>query len=267
MGLCLVAVFAMTAFAASSASALPEVIRCVPKEGTGKYKDANCTLKAGKLITEKKFEISKEYPSPEIKGLAGASSLETESGTKIECTASTAKGQWDADLSGTKPLPIKEQENVVSNFTNCSLGVAKKSCQSGVTSGEIVTNELEGPIGYINKLKKEVGAELKPHAKKGLVTTFECEGFGTIKVGEGTGKLGDCIIARVTSPVNVMTTSGEELYTGIKGTEGQEQQPQHFEGKTSHCNLETKLGEGGWERTVQRQTETLTFAEAGEIKA
>ena len=54
MGLCLVAVFALGAFAASSAFALPEFGRCVPKAGTGKYSDANCTVKAakGKGVTE-----------------------------------------------------------------------------------------------------------------------------------------------------------------------------------------------------------------------
>jgi hypothetical protein len=66
-----------------------------------------------------------------------------------------------------------------------------------------------------------------------------------------------------------MATTGTELYTGIKGPEGQEQSPQRFEGKplTSHCNLESKLGEGGWERSVQHQTETLSFETEAEIRA
>jgi len=266
MGLCLVAVFAVTAFAASSASALPEVERCIAKAG-GKYTEGNCNTKVTKGGS---FELSKEYPNAGFTGSSGTSFLETESGTKIECSGSTAKGDWDADFAGSppKPSPIKEAENVFATFTGCTLGVAKKNCQTeGSPTGEIKTNQLEGPLGYLSKAKKEVGAELKPHVKKGTFATFECEGFGKILVGEGTGKLGDCIIATVTSPVNTTTTSGTELYTGIKGPEGQEQSPQHFEGKTTHCNLESKLGEGGWERSVQHQTETLTFEEAGEIKA
>jgi len=264
MGLCLAAVFALAAFAASSAFALPEVGRCLSSE-TGKYKNAGCTEKAS--ATEKgnkaKFEWHKgaksESEGVNFTGSSGASSLETESGTKIECTTSSASGKWDQD-SGS----IKEVEGVVATFKNCSLGVAKKACQSGVTSGEIVTKTLIGPIGYLKgkgSKTPEVGAELKPSVAKGKFAEFECEGFGKILVGEGTGKLGDCIIATVTSAVNVMTTTSTELYTGVKGPEGQEQNPQHFEGKTTHCNLESKLGEGGWERSVQRQEETLTQTE------
>ena len=268
MGLCLVAVFAFAAFAASSASALPEVERCIEKvEVKSKYTDANCNVKAVK--GNGTHELSKEYPNAGFTGTSGTSFLETESGTKITCSSSSATGKWDADFGGTgKPSPIKEAETVVATFKGCSLGVAKKNCQTaGDPTGEIVTNSLEGPLGYLSKAKKEVGAELKPHVKKGTFATFECEGFGKISVGEGTGKLGDCIIAAVTSPVDTTTTSGTELYTGIKGPEGQEQTPQHFEGKTTHCNLESKIGEGGWERSVQNQEETLTFEEAGEIRA
>jgi len=265
MGLCLVAVFALTAFAASSAFALPEVGRCVSKPGTGKYKDSNCNIKAGKLVSEKSFEFKKglEGKNAEFNGSSSTSFLETESGTKIECSGSTANAKWDEDTGS-----IKESENVIAKFTGCTLGVAKKNCQNkGLPTGEIKTSELEGPLGYLSKAKKEVGAELKPHVKKGTFAEFECEGFGTIKVGEGTGKLGDCIIAAVTSKTDEMTTTGTELYTGIKGPEGQEQNPQHFEGKTTHCNLESKLGEGGWERSVQHQEETLTFETEAEIRA
>jgi hypothetical protein len=265
MGLCLAALFALGAFAASSASALPEVVRCIAKPGTGKYKDTNCQLKAGAKVEEKQFERSKEIPKPKFTGTSGSAFLETESGTKITCTSSSAVGEWDADFGSTgKPSPVKETDEVVATL----LGVAKKNCQTELhPTGEIVTNVLEGPLGYESKAEKKVGAELKPHVKKGTFATFECESFGTIKVGEGTGKLGDCIIATVTSPVNTSVTSGTELYTGIKGPEGQEQTPQHFEGKTTHCNLESKIGEGGWERSVQNQEETLTFEEAGEILA
>ena len=47
VGLCLVAVFAIAAVTASSASALPEWGKCVAKAG-GKYSDSNCTVKAKK---------------------------------------------------------------------------------------------------------------------------------------------------------------------------------------------------------------------------
>ncbi len=45
LGLCLVAVLAVGAYAVSSASALPEWGKCEAKVG-GNYKDSNCTEKA-----------------------------------------------------------------------------------------------------------------------------------------------------------------------------------------------------------------------------
>ena len=47
LGLCLVAVLALGAYAVSSASALPEWGKCEAKAG-GKFSDANCTAKAKK---------------------------------------------------------------------------------------------------------------------------------------------------------------------------------------------------------------------------
>ncbi len=269
MGLCLAAVFAFAAFAASSASALPEVAICVAKAG-GKYKESNCNAKAGTKAEEKKFELSKVLTKTGFTGSSPEAFLETESGTKITCSGSTATGKWDYDEAGSppKPTPTKEVETVFATFTGCSLGVAKKPCETaGSPTGEIKTLELLGPLGELSKTKHEAGAELKPKVAKGKFAEFECEGFGKVLVGEGTGKLGDCIIATITSKANEMLEEGTELYTGVKGPEGQEQTPQHFEGKTTHCNLESKIGEGGWERSVQNQSETLKFEEAAEIRA
>src|ERR1700694_5205198 len=89
-GLCLVAVFAMSAIGAASASALPEVGRCVAKAGTGKFKDAGCTVKAGKLTSEKNFEwlkgaASEAESSTKFTSSGGEGILETAIGTKIKC--------------------------------------------------------------------------------------------------------------------------------------------------------------------------------------
>jgi hypothetical protein len=255
MGLCLVAVFAVTAaFAATSASALPEFGVCVAKAGTGKYKNSNCTEKAGKLVSEKNFEFKKEIPVGKF-GLTaegGHSALSTEEGSTIECTGSSTKGEFKVKESGGKQSPTKEVTKVIAKFTGCTeLG---KNCQNkGAPLGEITTNELDGPIGYISKATKTVGQELHPIKAKALFVTFECEGVGKIEVGQSkTGKLGDCIIAPFSAAsVDVMANESELKYNGTKSGSGQEQLPQAFEGKTTHCNLETKLGEGPWERSLQ----------------
>jgi len=151
MGLCLVAVFAVTAFAASSASALPEVGRCVEKvEIKSKYTDKNCNVKAVKGNGKFEFKKGLEAKAAGFKGTSGTSFLETESGTKIECSGSSATGKWDEDTG-----IIKESESVFATFTGCTLGVAKKNCQNtGSPAGEIKTFELEGPLGYLSKAKK-----------------------------------------------------------------------------------------------------------------
>jgi hypothetical protein len=77
VGLCLVAVFAIAAVAATSASALPEWAKCEKvKPKTGAYTDANCTIKAiplnsgefklltGKEVEEKRIAKGKKGPVP-----------------------------------------------------------------------------------------------------------------------------------------------------------------------------------------------------------
>jgi len=282
MGLCLVAVFAVTAFAAASASALPEVGVCVAKAGTGKYKDANCTEKAGTKTSEKQFEFKKEIPGEggneklplkHFTAVSGHSSLETEEGNKIECTSAATAGEYTVKFSTTtgKQLPTKEVTNVVAKFKGCT--EAGKNCQNkGGTLGEIITEKLKGPMGYISgkgTKTPKVGQELTPVKAKGLFVTFECVGVGTITVGAKTGgTLGDCIIAPFTAAsINVMSTETELQYNGTKSGSGQEQLPQAFEGKTTHCNLETKLGEGPWERSLQVGDSLQTAEVPLEIKA
>ena len=274
-GLCLVAVFALGAFAASSASALPEVIKCVAKPGTGKYKNAACTLKAGAKVEEKQFEIIKEITKAGFTTASGESFLETENGTKITCLSSTATGKYDVDLSPTtgKQLPTNEVETVVSTFKDCSIVAAKAVCTGiGAASGEIKTFALGGKLGYINKAKKEVGQQLKPEVSVSLnpkkrVARFECAGFGLTEVGEGTGKGHNCIISAVTSPVNEMALTVSLLYSSIVTEAGKVQFPQKFEGAATTCAEETKLGEGPWEHSIQSQGVTQTNEEPLEIKA
>src|ERR1700693_5530103 len=108
MGLCLAAVLVIAAVGAGTASALPEVGRCVAQAGTGKYKDANCTLKAGKLTSEKAFEFKKGAEKVNFTSAGGEGVLETVSGTKITCKTQSATGKFDND-SGV----IKEVESVL----------------------------------------------------------------------------------------------------------------------------------------------------------
>src|SRR4030081_3248272 len=92
MGLFLAAALLATAFAASSASALPEVGRCVAQAG-GKYSNSVCTKKVTSGGT---FEFIKgANKKPGLTATSGAAVLEGASGTKIVCKSSTATGKYD----------------------------------------------------------------------------------------------------------------------------------------------------------------------------
>ncbi len=157
---------------------------------------------------------------------------------------------------------------MVDTLAGCTVGVEHSPC-GNVGPEEIVTNELSGVLGYIagkGTSTPEVGQKLFPKVKKGLFAEFDCVALGEVKAGEGVGKLGDCIIAPFTA-VNVMSTDSTQLYSAIRGASGMEQLPQHFEGVTKACNMEYRIGEGGWERAVGTESVTRTNEEAIEIKA
>jgi hypothetical protein len=290
LGVCVVAACALAAFTAGSASALPEYGTCALKEGTGKYKDANCTEKA--LSTEKgiktKYEFLKKIPGKggnekeplnKFTGEGGAIAFaesEIEVGAILQCEHSKLTGEILVKFSPTtgKQLPSKEVTNVIETFTGCKLN--GKVCQNaGGPTGEIestkVSGGLKGPLGYIKgkgTKTPEVGQELKPIKAKGTMFEFECAGIGKWKVGEGTGKLGDCTIG-VVGHVNEASLTSTMTLTGIHpGTELKyEQIPEHFEGKTTHCDPEAKLGESEWFETTQNWETTLTYEVPLQIKA
>jgi hypothetical protein len=259
IGLCLVAAFALAAVAATTAAALPEIGRCVAQPGTGKYKDANCTLKAKTLASEKQFEFKKGAEKVGLTSVGGEGVLETEAGTKVVCKTESATAKLDQD-SGV----IKEVENVVARFNTCAIPALGIACQSkGAGLEEIVTSSLKGPMGYIKKSPASVGQELTPEKAKGAFAEFECgAGAAKVVVKEGTHGGHNCVIAPV-APINVMSTSAEEIYSAASPGH---QNPENFEGKTE-CNLESALNGGAAERATQSLTATVTSEEALEIKA
>ncbi len=165
IGLALVAVFAISAVAAASASALPEF--------------------SGFAAGEK------------FKAKAGAGSLDT-AGTvgkqrHVNCTAGGGEGTIEA--TKTSKTTVK--------FTGCKAagGFASIPCKTvGANAEEIVTKALVGKLKYLNEAKKEVVLVLEPEVAGGLFAEFTCEGLGVtekIKVkGTSIGQL---------TPVNTLT--------------------------------------------------------------
>jgi len=147
-GLCLVAVFALGAFTAGSASALPEIGRCVAKAG-GKYSEANCnTKKTGGGFEFVKNAVKKKFTSA---ALPGKIQLEGASGTAITCTSQSATGEYLE--KGATPA-TKEVHLVVATFNGCEIPLFKAKCQNTATEGEIVTTKLKGAMLYVSGKKK-----------------------------------------------------------------------------------------------------------------
>jgi len=267
VGLCILAVCALGAWAASSASALPEVIRCQSSE-TGKYKNAACTEKA--VASEKgnkaKFEIHKGLGGT-LEGFTsagGEGKLEGASGTEIKCTSQSATGKYDEDTG-----KITEVENVKATFTGCSLPLFGVPCETkGAAAGEITTTSLHGAFKYTSGKGTKtpvVNTGLKPDiAKKGFAL-FECPAVGVeVYVGEGKEKGHETILANV-GPVRVMSSTATQVYEGAKGV----QNPQHIEGSAVIDNLESSLSgpKGTFERSDQVLTTVLTGEQEAEILA
>jgi hypothetical protein len=262
MGMCIAAV---AAIGAGSASALPEIGRCVAQPG-GKYLDSNCTKKGST-----KEPGTKEWVKNAIKkkftAVGGEGKLQGATGTEIRCTAQTATGEYLE--KGTTPS-TKEVHNVVAKFNGCELPLFKVECKTaGAAAGEIVTTKLKGKLSYTSGKKTpavKVNESLSPEAKKHGFAEFECPGVGVVVyVGEGPEKGHETILGDV-GPLNTMATTATETYAGSGG----KQEPNFVEGKATVIdNLESSLSgpKGTFERSDQVLTSVITAEEALEIKA
>jgi len=263
-GLALAAVFALGAFAASSASALPEFGKCVAR-AEGKYTESNCATNA-KTGQPHIFERvkAKEISKVGFTASGGAMFFEGESGVKIICSASTASGKLDKD--GTAQS-AKAVENVVWRWTDCGLPAFSIRCESGTTPEELFSNELEGNLVYASKAKKEVLLELHPMKKGGAFMSFECGG-GAVKVVVKEGNKGgnNCIFSKI-SPVDAMSNTAKDIYK-VSETEAGRQVPQTDEKlKPALCNLEEVVSGGEPEWDALNEEATIKWEEEIEIFA
>ncbi len=303
VGLSLVAVFAIAAVTATSASALPEWGKCEAKAG-GKYSDSNCTVKAkkgggtfewtkGKDLAPVKFTgknvgsggvLTTFLRTCSIEGEGAGQrwtrkkceeegGVDAEAGltVKVECESETSSGQAE----GTNKV-----SNVLVTFKGCTAFGAGPCTSAGAAEGEVKVNPLKGKLGYISKPKKEAGVLLEPAKHHGHFADFVCLGFLKTVVGVGNSKEGaqylpestggyDGIISPIT-PVNTMTTKYTQVYTTNEATN--ENIPAKFEGKHIELledyveNLENSEGTD-WSAAGEEITNENTPAEAGEIKA
>ncbi len=262
MGLCLVAVFALAAIAAASASATPRFAVCV-KHGPGlKYDNATCSAKNAKE-SKNKYGIAeglgkgvkvKEGKKKTIKhpftDTAGAGALHSYGAPAVvECTASSGKGDLEA--------PNKVIDDV-QTFTGCNVGGAP--CGTG---GTITTAALEGE--YVDEAGGTVvGLTLSPTPPAVYFAEFTCALAGVSIRTAGTAigvQTGNVNTISTTSKTAYNQSGGIAEYTSLEG------------GVPFEKSLFTQFNTGsGWEPTAPgtpsgEETTATNTGEAVEILA
>jgi len=246
VGLCLVAVFAMSAVVASTASAEPpEFGKCNKKAvaGGAGFSDAGCT-KA--VASAAKYEWvpgpgAKNHLTSKMKELTSAT-LETVKLEKITCKGETSTGEIAS---------AKEVAGVVATFTECTSS-GFKCTSAGQAEGVIVTNALSGVIGdevesAEGEAKDKVAEELHGPGG-GNLAEFSCAGIPIVVKGS--------VLHNVAANKMLITTT--EKFTAAKG----EQKPEKFAGGTADEHiLESNKGGGEFLEAGQTITAIVTFEE------
>jgi hypothetical protein len=252
-GLCLIAALAVSAVAAASASATaPEVGRCVkstPKAGG--YSSANCT----KTDIEDNDGAYEWRPGVGGKGKftssGGVGILTTVGGSAVECATESSAGEYKPGGNN------KEEAGVFVTFRGCKS--AGLSCTSkGAKAGELVTNELEGIVGWQSKALKKTDLELFPakSVTSGLFIEFECVGL-LVKVK-----------GHVLVPIKNDAMKETEILKFV-ATKGK-QKPEKWEESPEKAILEAAFSNfkgGAFEQAGQQITSTIKGEEKLELNA
>ncbi len=256
VGLCLVAVFALGAAMAASASAeAPEYGRCLKataeKEGKktvyhGGFTDSKCTKKS-----ESKTGKYEWHPGAAKGGqvsAGGRAALEQVNGLGVGCKSEHSS---QGELSGTK-----EVKNLVVVFEGCE-SVALVCTSPGHKAGELVTVPLEGKVVWASKSAHTADLDLFPAGGAEKFIEFGCGATLTVAVR------GSILTPVKTDKMASMATLKYKQKRGI-------QTPTQYEtsgGGKVNAYLESDFSEKGWLQAGQTITSTVTFEEALELNA
>jgi hypothetical protein len=264
VGLCLIAAFTMSAFAATGASAdNPEYGRCI-KEGekeVSKYDSAKCL----KLASEDPGTEAEKIKKGSYVWHAGAlanpgftaalkpstiATLEAANGTKNTCTGLSVVGEY----TGAKTVSISQWD-----FSGCE-GGGSKCNTTGAGTGVIKVKELEAELGVIKRASlptnDQIGDVLWP---KGGTPLSESE-WVEYACGGITEKLKNSVISAVTE--NAMSLTSTVQFSAVKA----KQKPEHFEGEPDMF-LENKFASAPYEQWGMNMTMVLTNEEKVEIRS
>ncbi len=257
VGLCLMAVFAVSAVGASSAMAEHlEVGKCKSvAAGTGKWEDSNCTkaLVGGNFEWETYAEAIAKGANPAFTSTSGEKIL-TLGSTSIKCKKDKNVGKL---TSATK-------DEVTITFEECTALGGLVSCNSaGSGAGTIVTKKLKSLLVWVKHTAPlEVGLALEPEA-----------GFFTAEITCATVKIlvrGSLI--GVITPINTMST----MFNLAVKVSGGNQVPSEYEVKEGEVwkkvpdTLECSTNGGTtWAACTEEEVtaDKITFTESWEIWA
>jgi hypothetical protein len=240
MGLCLVAMFALTAAVTASASAAePAFYECKKVVG-GKFL-AKCKTEGGKggfAIVE---GVGK---GKAFKGTGGEATLHTPAvGGVVSCKTFKDEGKVETPTKTGK---------VFSTFTSC-VSLGKKCTTPGQKAGTIKTKELEGGLGYISKSPVKVGTNLKAKGG-GELAEFNCEGLQINVTG--------AVIGEQTGDINTFNKTSSDIFK-VNGEGFQE--VKNFEGGPTEV-LESLINGSGPFESGQQAT-AVNKGEELQIKA
>jgi len=266
-GLCLVALFALSAVLAAGASAFvrepPEVGRCVKQAG-GKWKDGAC--KTASKPGEEKFEWipafeTNAYNTAHPPKLKFKSASKPETNIQLETTGAGNPGKVKSVVKCKTQSSTGEVTGAKTNiatavtFFGCeSSGLKCKS--SGAAEGEIKVADLDGLLGIEKKgetkAKDKVANEYTPKGG-GHFVDFACGGIAVEVRGH--------VLNPVTANAMKLTATVKFAATGGK------QKPEKFAGEVGKLILESKFSNvpGEFEQSGQTLTTIQTNEEKLEI--
>jgi hypothetical protein len=258
-GLCLLVALALGALMATAASAAaPEYGRCVKaeknakKEYNGSFSDSKCTkeVPVSERPKKGKYIWTPGAGKAKFTSTGGVGVLTTVGGSAVECKAESSDGEF-------VPGNNKEEAGIVVKFTGCE-ALSLQCTSPGAKAGELITNELEGLVGWETKAMKKTALELSPakSVTSGQFIEFECSGLA-VKVR-----------GHVLVPIkNDKMTATETLK--FKATKGR-QKPESWEESASPAILEASFSNfkgGAYEQAGQDITSTVKGEEKLELNA
>jgi hypothetical protein len=256
--LVLAAVVSCAVGASGASAAAPEYGRCLKaeknakKEYNGSFSDSKCTkeVPVSERAKKGKYVWLPGAANHKFTTSGGVGVLTTIHGSQVECKTESSTGEFKVGNN-------KEEQGVVVTFTGCK-AVGQPCTSPKMKSGELVTNELEGIVGWENKASKKTDLELYPakSVASHFFIEFECTGF-LVKVR-----------GKVLVPIkNDKMTETETLkFIATKGR----QKPEKWEESSEPAILESSFSnfhEAEFEQAGQTITSTVKGEEKLELNA